>query len=349
MRISPEHEKLQYTGRIDWKDKEAPVFFFPGTSVRMRFTGETLKVRVRNQSAYWDSYLGYFLDGEQGKLRLPGEGEETLEILAGAGRNRDLSVHELLLFKRQDGCHQVTLLGFELEEGGQILPLPEKSRRRMEVYGDSVSAGEVSEAVDYTGKPDPVHSGEYSNSWYSYAWITARMLGAELHNVSQGGIALLDGTGWFCQPQAVGMESLWDKVCCHPAYGPARRWEFENYLPQVVVTAIGQNDAYPENYMKEDYQGEKARRWREAYAGFLRKLRGKYPEAWILCITTLLEHDSAWDQAIGQVCQRLGDSRIRQFLFQRNGRATPGHLRIRDAQEMAEELTAYIQSLGIDW
>lgn len=145
------------------------------------------------------------------------------------------------------------------------------------------------------------------------------------------------------------MESLWDKVCCHPAYGPARRWEFENYLPQVVVTAIGQNDAYPENYMKEDYQGEKARRWREAYAGFLRKLRGKYPEAWILCITTLLEHDSAWDQAIGQVCQSLGDSRIRQFLFQRNGRGTPGHLRIREAQEMAEELTAYIQSLGIDW
>lgn len=67
MWISPEHEKLQYTGRIDWKDKEAPVFFFPGTSVRMRFTGETIKVRVRNQSAYWDSYLGIFPGWRAGK------------------------------------------------------------------------------------------------------------------------------------------------------------------------------------------------------------------------------------------------------------------------------------------
>ena len=36
------------------------------------------------------------------------------------------------------------------------------------MYGDSVSAGEVSEAVEYTGKPDPEHNGQYSNSWYSY-------------------------------------------------------------------------------------------------------------------------------------------------------------------------------------
>ena len=49
-------------------------------------------------------------------------------------------------------------------------PLPE---RRIEVYGDSVSAGEVSEALEYTGKQDPQHNGEYSNSYYSYAWLTA--------------------------------------------------------------------------------------------------------------------------------------------------------------------------------
>ena len=47
----------------------------------------------------------------------------------------------------------------------------------MEVFGDSVSCGEVSEALKYVGKPDPEHDGEYSNSWYSYAWITARKLG----------------------------------------------------------------------------------------------------------------------------------------------------------------------------
>ena len=61
MRIMPESEKLQYSGRIDWADRNAPVFVFPCTSVRMRFTGDTLKVYVRNKKAYWENYLGLSL------------------------------------------------------------------------------------------------------------------------------------------------------------------------------------------------------------------------------------------------------------------------------------------------
>lgn len=47
-------------------------------------------------------------------------------------------------------------------------------------------AGEVSEAVDYVEKEDPEHNGEYSNSWYSYSWMTARKLGAQIHDIAQG-------------------------------------------------------------------------------------------------------------------------------------------------------------------
>ena len=54
--------------------------------------------------------------------------------------------------------------------------------------------------MDYTGKTDPEHQGGYSNSWYSYAWMTARMLNAQIHDIAQGGIALMDGQGWFHEP-----------------------------------------------------------------------------------------------------------------------------------------------------
>ena len=195
MLIMPEHKYLQYTGRVDWRNRTAPVFVFPCTSVRMRFTGDTLKVYVRNKKAYWEDYLGCILDGEQTKLRLPDNGEAVIEI--PVNQTTEDGSHEVLLFKRQDSCHEVAFLGFEIEDGAEFLAPPERSRRRIEVYGDSVSAGEVSEAVDYVGKPDPEHNGQYSNSWYSYAWMTARKLGAEIHDIAQGGIALLYGTGWF--------------------------------------------------------------------------------------------------------------------------------------------------------
>ena len=66
-------------------------------------------------------------------------------------RDLEHTEHTLTLFKRMDSCHIVTLLGFELGSDAKVLtpaPLPS---RKIEVFGDSVSCGEVSEAVDYAG------------------------------------------------------------------------------------------------------------------------------------------------------------------------------------------------------
>ena len=348
MFIDADHPQLQYSGRIDATDPKAPVFVFPCTSVRIRFTGPVLKAHVQNFGAYWDHYLGLILDGVQAAFRLPQEGKAVLELL----QEKDLpaggqNVHEALLFKRQDACHEVAFMGFELAADGQILELEEAPARRIEVYGDSVSAGEVSEAVGYVGKEDPQHNGEYSNSWYSYAWMTARKLGAQIHDIAQGGIALMDHTGWFCDPHFIGMESVWDKVHYNPQLGKATEWDFAKYTPDVVVVAVGQNDSHPFDYMKQDAEGEQAETWRRHYKAFLQKIRSAYKDAQIVCCTTLLEHDSSWDASIGRVCRELADDKITHYTFRRNGKATPGHLRIPEAEEMAEELAAYIRKLPV--
>ena len=350
MRISANHRYLQYTGRIERDEGGAPVFIYPCTSVRFRFTGDLLRVYVRNRRIYWENSLGCVIDGEQIKLELPEEGEAVLEIpVRKCGENQENDAHDVLLFKRQDACHEVTINGFEIADEEAVLAPPARPNRRIEVYGDSVSAGEVSEAVEYTGKPDPEHNGQYSNSWYSYAWLTARKLGAEIHDIAQGGIALLDGTGWFHAPDYIGMESAWDKIRYNPDFGSLTEWDFTQYTPQLVIVAIGQNDSHPEDYMKEDYAGERSMCWRREYRQFLENIRGKYPDAWIICITTLLEHDPSWDRSVDEVCGGLHDDKIRHFIFRRNGRGTPGHLRIPEAEEMAEELTGYIESLSIRW
>ena len=220
--------------------------------------------------------------------------------------------------------------------------------KKIEVYGDSVSAGEVTEAVDYTGKTDPEHQGGYSNSWYSYAWMTARMLNAQIHDIAQGGIALMDGQGWFHEPEQIGMESAWNKIRFNKTFGELTEWDFNQYTPQVVVVAIGQNDNHPFDYMSEDYMCEKAILWREHYTEFLKKLRQVYPKASVICCTTLLEHDSSWDKAIDDVVVSMGDRKISHCIFKRNGAATPGHLRIPETYEMARELADYIENLGIE-
>ena len=98
--------------------------------------------------------------------------------------------------------------------------------------------------------------------------------------------------------------------------------------------------------MAVDYDGKRAAHWREQYRKFLRTLRRVHPQAHIICTTTILGHNENWDKAIDQVCRELKDDKVHHFLYSKNGCGTPGHIRIPEAEQMAEELSAYIESLG---
>ena len=345
MRIDPDNKKIRYSGRIDWTNPKEPIWVYPCTSAEFKFTGRYLKIFLKNKNEYWQNYLGCILDGVQSCYYLDNEKENEIEIRVPENENGE---YHVLFFKRQDSCHEMHIFGFEIEDGAKLLELPDAPTRKIEIYGDSVSAGEVTEAVDYTGKSDPEHQGGYSNSWYSYAWMTARMLNAQIHDIAQGGIALMDGQGWFHEPEQVGMESAWNKIRFNKTFGELTEWDFDQYTPQVVVVAIGQNDNHPFDYMSEDYMCEKAVLWREHYTNLLKNLRQVYPKASIVCCTTLLEHDCSWDKAIDDVVVSMGDNKISHCIFKRNGAATPGHLRIPETYEMARELADYIENLGIE-
>lgn len=344
--ILPTDPLIQYIGRIDDEDPAAYGFEFVATGLRIRVTGGTLKMCLNNRTNYWQSRLGVLVDGVLHAALLPENGDAVIDLSAFLHEGEN-TVH---IFKRQDSSHAFTFHGLIIAQEGQLLPPPERPARRMEVYGDSVSAGEVSEAEEFAGKPDPQHNGEYSNVWWSYSWLTARKLGAELHDIAQGGIALLDKTGYFNGPDYVGMLSSYDKVRYNPCYGPVKAWDFSRYTPHVVVLAIGQNDHNPVNIMEQDDQGEAARNWRENYAGWIRSLRAKYPRATFVLTTTILNHHENWDKAIDAVCQELrqSDPRIHHFLYSNNGCGTPGHIRASEAEIMAQELSAFIESLGED-
>lgn len=345
--VSLQDKRLLYSGRIDDEDPERPEFIFPASSLTFWFYGSKAVLEVENHRVFWDNYVGAWVDGKEKKWKLKAEGRTEI-VLLDEEKDGENTGHKVIFFKRQDCCHSFSLCSLQLSEGGYLLEGLKKPERRMEVYGDSVSAGEVSEAVDYVGRPDPVHEGEYSNSWYSYAWITARKLDAELHDIAQGGAALMDRTGWFCEPDAVGMESIFDKIEYNPQLGKSRQWDFSKYTPHVVVIAIGQNDSHPDDYMAADPHGRKAKEWKQHYGKFVKGIRAAYPNAWIILATTILQHHVHWDQAVGEVCSRIGDRKVRQFCYRRNGCGTPGHIRAAEAEQMADELSAYIKGLGDD-
>ena len=142
--------EVRITGRVDCRDAENPFFIYPCSSVALRVMGHTLRVRLTNEHSYFENRLGVIVNGEQSAVLLEkGWQEIDLSALLTAGEN------EVLLFKRQDCCHAYRLHGFIIDAEASLLPLPPRPARRMEVYGDSVSAGEVSEAEFACGQSDP--------------------------------------------------------------------------------------------------------------------------------------------------------------------------------------------------
>lgn len=92
----------------------------------------------------------------------------------------------------------------------------------------------------------------------------------------------------------------------------------------------------------------KSKIWRAHYEQFVRNIRGKYPKALIILATTILMHDENWDKSIDEVCRKIDDEKIVHFLYSNNGAGTPGHIRIPEAEQMADELSAFIESFGDD-
>lgn len=341
--ILPSDEHLLYSGRIDHSNPNRPCLIYAGTSITFRFIGTRVKLLLHNRHSCYANFIGYVVDGTtMGKAEIIEHGVDTVISLIEGLENTE---HEIVIYKRQDAAHYIDLLGIIVEEDTVLLERPERPKRRMEVFGDSVSCGEVSEAIEYVGQSDPEnHNGVYSNSWYSYAFIAARKLGAELHASAQGGLALLDETGWFHGPDYVGLLTTYNKLKYNTQIEPYTDWDFNQYIPHVVLVAIGQNDANPENYMGVDEA--KSAYWKDHYEEFLKTMRSLYPNALFVLTTTILNHEKTWDDAIEDVCNRMKDPKIVHFLYTKNGCGTHGHIRIPEAETMAEELTAFIESFG---
>jgi hypothetical protein len=343
--VSPDSAALRYMGRTEIYNG-FPRFVFAGTNVTLRFVGTSVACVIRNHKFYNVMELGVIIDGRQTKVTFEHSEEDITLTLAENLENRE---HEIILYKRQDATHYFEFKGFILNEGAEILEAEKPSERKIECYGDSVSAGAVVEAIEFTASNDPEgHDGIYDNAWQSYSMITARNLGAQINNIAQGGIAIFDNTGYYHAPNFIGMETAYDKVCYFPeAEGGMTKWDFGKYTPQVVFFAVGQNDQHYEGHDDIDItDAEYRKKWKDAYKAIIGDLRGKYPEARFILLLTVLMHSEDWDKALDEIAEELNDEKITHFRFKRTGKATPGHPRITEQYEMAEELTAYISGMG---
>ena len=342
--FTADNSAFAYMGRIDFADPKAPLLIYPGSNIRFLFTGSTLKITVETVPLTERMWLGALVDGVQKKIELD-RGLSRQEITLAEGLSE--GTHTCMIFKRQAAAYYFRFISAECDS---VQPENRKYDMKIEYFGDSVSSGELVEAIYYEGVSDPEaekQSGTLDNSYFSYTFSTARKLNAEFHNNSQGGLALLDHTGFFYGPDVetlTGLETTYDKLSFVP-YSPQglTPWDFSRFTPDIVVCAIGQNDHHPNPEVIGD--AGYMTRWKDRYKEIIRDLRSHYKTAKFVLILTVLKHDLRWEDAVSEVVAELADPDITRFRFTRSGLATDGHPRVTEQEEMAMELSAYLRTL----
>ena len=346
MIYSPDDSNIAYMGRIDFTRPTEPKFFYAGSQVLFNFRGKYLRIIINNTVLWGELSLGVILDGEHIKLPLSSENNGEDITITIAEKLEDTK-HEVIIYKKHAGNQFFTLKGIDVD--CYIFDKPKLPKLKMEVYGDSVCAGEVIDAAEYEAQCDPEdHNSKYDDVWNSFVMQTARNINAQIHNICQGGIALFDNTGYFHSPEYIGLESVYDKICYFPEGGYPTKWDFDDYTPNIVVIAIGQNDKHNGRTDKDDidisdpvYRTE----WKTAYINIVLTLVRIYNTAKFVLTTTILMHDAEWDNAIEEIKNQLNELGVETYhnVFTRNGTATPGHPRLSEHNEMAEELTNFIK------
>lgn len=337
--IKPNHEFLVYRGRYDDSDIEAPVFGFPYSGILVTFEGSEITVMLKNKHVSHKNYLGVIVDGKVQKYLLEeGADEQIIKLVEGLEEIK----HEVFVYKCSDLSNQITILGFDLGERGKLV-MPRKQKRKLiEFYGDSVTAGQYVEAKS---EQFPFMSEEekdaYTNPYYSYAAIVGRLLHARVNLIAQSKVAFADGQGG-CD---VGMETLFDKASFDIETKTGSEWNFKKEEPTIVIVSLGQYDGIPDDFMKEDMNGEQAEDWKGKLRAFITKLRKLYPKTLIVLTTSILRHSPKWDRAIGQVCTQFNENNVIHFLYNENARGAHPFVNIAQSEKMALELNAFLLGL----
>jgi hypothetical protein len=227
--IPANNDQYLYSGRIDFSQPLGPVISWPGTSIKANFSGTFLAVVLDDEKG--KNYFNVIIDGDNTSpyVLQAKQGENTYII------NTQLSnvPHSVEIYKRTEGEEGGTRFkGIKIDDNATLLHPPVAAKRKMEIFGDSITSGMGNEGADNGAD----NLGSEKNNYLAYGSIAARELNAELHTISQSGIGVMISWFDFIMPQFYNQLSA--------VGNNDTAWDFSTWTPDVVLINLMQNDKW---------------------------------------------------------------------------------------------------------
>lgn len=332
--FAADHPYIQYTGRIDFINPKLPRFWQPGVYISTKFTGPDCEI-ILNDEELWGknhNYLEVIVDGKAARLQTKAK-RDTIRI-----KNLSPGEHSLVICKNTEAnIGYLELVGIRCK---QLVKPDAKPVRKIEFIGNSITCGTGSDLTEI-----PCGKGVWQdqhNAYMSYGAVTARTLNAQYHLSSVSGIGLMHS----CCNMDIIMPPVFDKISMR---NDTIVWNFNNYQPDVVAICLGQNDGIQDSAA-----------YCNNYIAFIKQLRGYYPKATIVCLTSPMADASLTTfmkktlTAIVREVNKNGDEKVTKYFFSKqyhNG--CDHHPDLAEHRLIANELTGFIKKkmnpIAIGW
>ncbi|HWZ91414.1 MAG TPA: SGNH/GDSL hydrolase family protein [Polyangiaceae bacterium] len=319
----------RFIGRFDMTNPNAPIFEWSGTAISLRFKGTAIGVTLSDGAS---NVFEVILDGKHTVVpSIAGSNKYAL------GTGLSDGPHDLLLYRRTEAFFgDTTFGGFDIDPSA-YLPGDPVPTRRLEVIGDSISAGYGDEGMN----PCPFVPAT-ENQYLSYEALAARSVGAELYTEAWSGIGMVSNSGGDTtnprMPERY-LETL-------PATDKTATWDFSKFIPDAVVINLGTND-----FSKAD----PGMIFQTTYTTFVTDLRGHYPKARLfLAVGPMLggdQYTAAKGYLNGVIAARAsaGDKNLVLLEFgtqdgAQDGLGCDGHPTLATHQKMSVKLVAALKA-----
>lgn len=317
----PAVPEIHWVGRYDATDPAAVRMGWSGVGLVVRFAGTGASVRMDDQGRYFTVVV----DGAVQPTLATSGGMQDYVLATGLPAGE----HTVELYRRTEGSFGATVFE-EVVLEGELLAPPAVTRR-MELVGDSITAGYGNEGVSPCS-----FSAETENHYQTYGAIASRTLGAELHTVAWSGKGIIYNYGDdMNQP----LPELYDRTIA----SDGAAWSYD-WQPDVVAVNLGTNDFSTDNDPSQPL-------FVDEYVGFLAHVREVYPDTFILVLQPslygteadmvqgYLEDVVAQRQAAGDADVAYADVNVEWI-----GSGCDGHPTVATHEGMAGRLVEELQS-----
>jgi lysophospholipase L1-like esterase len=254
---------IQYAGRVargettlwSWPGTGFRVFYANSPAVALRLEAENYPEQASNNVDRW---VKYRIDrGPWRSFRVPPE-LDGLFPLATPG---DTGEHLLEVYKASEG--RLTFGGIVLDIDGTLRP-PAERARRIEVIGDSISAGasvwNTDSAIEFTD----------NDALSTYGWLLGEALDAEVRLIAVSGWGIIHSYERTPE-ESITLPQIYPYL--HRELGPLNDWSWQ---PDLILINLGGND------LTEPVVSDEA--FGAAYTQFLADVRQFNPEARIVVV-----------------------------------------------------------------